>query len=59
MAWEVPRGGSAAQQTDMLAVAQRELAEKTGVVAANWQTLGAVDVGNGVANDVQSLLATH
>ncbi len=57
--WEVPRGGSHSGETDMLAVAQRELAEETGVMAQNWQALGPVDVCNGVANDVQSLfLAT-
>jgi len=58
--WEVPRGGSHSGETDMLAVAQRELAEETGVRAARWQVLGPVDVCNGVANDVQSLfLATE
>jgi 8-oxo-dGTP pyrophosphatase MutT (NUDIX family) len=57
--WEVPRGGSAPDETDMLATAQRELAEEAGVTAAHWELLGPVDVCNGVANDVQSLfLAT-
>lgn len=57
--WEVPRGGSHAGETDMLAVAQRELAEEAGVLAENWRALGPVDVCNGVADDVQSLfLAT-
>lgn len=57
--WEVPRGGSHEGETDMLAVAQRELAEETGVIAQEWRALGAVDVCNGVADDVQSLfLAT-
>lgn len=58
--WEVPRGGSHPGENDMLAVAQRELAEETGVVASKWQALGPVDVCNGVADDVQSLfLATE
>lgn len=58
--WEIPRGGSQPGETDMLAVAQRELAEEAGVIAACWQPLGAVDVCNGVADDVQSLyLATR
>ena len=58
--WEVPRGGSHPGETDMLVVAQRELAEETGVLAQTWQALGPVDVCNGVANDVQSLfLATE
>jgi 8-oxo-dGTP pyrophosphatase MutT (NUDIX family) len=57
--WEIPRGGSHPGETDMLAVAQRELKEETGVVASKWEPLGKVDICNGVANDVQSLfLAT-
>ncbi|MBV9225230.1 MAG: NUDIX hydrolase [Acidobacteriaceae bacterium] len=57
--WEIPRGGSHPGETDMLGVAQRELAEETGVIAQHWQKLGAVDICNGVANDVQTLfLAT-
>jgi 8-oxo-dGTP pyrophosphatase MutT (NUDIX family) len=59
-AWEVPRGGSAPGETDMLLTAQRELAEEAGVKAAKWELLGPVDVCNGIANDVQSLfLATE
>ena len=58
--WEIPRGGSSPHETDMLATAQRELAEEAGVKAARWELLGPVDVCNGVANDVQSLfLATE
>jgi 8-oxo-dGTP pyrophosphatase MutT (NUDIX family) len=58
--WEVPRGGSAPYETDMLLTAQRELAEEAGVKAAKWELLSAVDVCNGVSNDVQSLfLATE
>ena len=56
---EVPRGGSHPGESDMLAVAQRELAEEAGVTATHWEALGAVDVCNGVTDDVQSLyLAT-
>jgi 8-oxo-dGTP pyrophosphatase MutT (NUDIX family) len=56
---EVPRGGSHKGETDMLAVAQRELAEEVGVIATHWEALGGVDVCNGVSNDLQSLfLAT-
>ena len=56
---EVPRGGSHPGETDMLAVAQRELAEEAGVLAAHWEALSRVDVCNGVTDDVQSLfLAT-
>lgn len=58
--WEIPRGGSHAAEGDMLAVAQRELAEEAGVKAQNWKYLGAVDCCNGVVNDLQSLyLATN
>ena len=57
--WELPRGGSHPGEADMLQVAQRELVEETGVLAATWKCLGSVDNGNGVANDVQTLyLAT-
>jgi 8-oxo-dGTP pyrophosphatase MutT (NUDIX family) len=58
--WEIPRGGSAQGETDLLAVAQRELAEETGVAADTWQAIGSVDVCNGVTTDVQHLfLATE
>lgn len=53
--WEIPRGGSNTGETDMLAVAQRELREETGTLAGQWRHLGSVDMLNGVANDVQSL----
>jgi 8-oxo-dGTP pyrophosphatase MutT (NUDIX family) len=57
--WEIPRGGSRVDEKEMQTAAQRELAEEAGVLAANWQPIGAVDVGNGVLDDVQSLfLAT-
>ena len=57
--WEVPRGGSHPGEIDILEVAKRELAEEAGLRAQQWQTLGPVDVCNGVANDVQTLfLAT-
>jgi len=52
---EVPRGGSHPGETDMAAVAQRELAEEAGLIARHWQALGPVDVCNGVADDVQTL----
>jgi len=57
--WEIPRGGSGAGETDLLAVAKRELREETGVSARDWRRLGAVDVNNGVTSDVEHLfLAT-
>jgi 8-oxo-dGTP pyrophosphatase MutT (NUDIX family) len=57
--WEIPRGGSRVDEIEVQHAAARELAEEAGVVAAHWQPLGNVDVGNGVLDDVQSLyLAT-
>jgi len=57
--WEIPRGGSHPGESDMLAVAQRELAEEAGVTAQHWKYLGGVDCCNGVVDDVQSFyLAT-
>jgi 8-oxo-dGTP pyrophosphatase MutT (NUDIX family) len=53
--WEIPRGGSHTGETDMLAVAKRELAEEAGVEARTWEQLGAVDCCNGVVDDVQTL----
>lgn len=53
--WEIPRGGSMPGESDMLAVAKRELAEEAGVDAAEWVPLGTVDVGNGILDDVQHL----
>ncbi len=53
--WEIPRGGSAEGETDMLAVAKRELREEAGAEAANWRAMGTVDVCNGVTTDVQHL----
>jgi 8-oxo-dGTP pyrophosphatase MutT (NUDIX family) len=53
--WEIVRGGSSEGETDMLAVAKRELQEETGFAASAWQSLGSVDVCNGVTTDVQHL----
>jgi 8-oxo-dGTP pyrophosphatase MutT (NUDIX family) len=52
---EIPRGGSHKGETDMLAVAKRELAEEAGIIAAHWEEIGWVDVCNGVTDDVQTL----
>ncbi len=53
--WEIVRGGSSEGETDMLAVARRELREETGFDADHWESMGAVDVCNGVTTDVQHL----
>jgi len=58
--WEIPRGGSMPGETDLEAVARRELREEAGIEAHRWQRLGAVDVNNGVTSDVEHLfLATE
>ncbi len=57
--WEIVRGGSSDGETDMLAVAQRELREEIGYHAAEWSPLGAVDVCNGVTSDVQHLFVAR
>lgn len=57
--WEIPRGGSARGEADMLAVAKRELSEETGIVAEHWTRIGEFDVCNGVTTDIQHIfLAT-
>ena len=57
--WEIPRGGSLPGESDLEAVARRELKEEAGVEAERWQLLCAVDLNNGVTTDVEHLfLAT-
>jgi 8-oxo-dGTP pyrophosphatase MutT (NUDIX family) len=57
--WEIVRGGSSEGETDMLAVARRELREETGYDAEQWSPLGPVDVCNGVTTDVQHLFVAR
>lgn len=57
--WEIVRGGSSEGENDMLAVAKRELREETGFTAAKWESLGSVDVCNGVTTDVQHLFVAR
>jgi len=52
---EIPRGGSAPGETDMLQVARRELREECGYEAASWRPLSQVDVQSGVSTDVEHL----
>ena len=59
MSLEIPTGGSEASDHSMLAAAQRELREETGLWARHWRELGFVDNSNGVTNDVSHMfLAT-
>jgi 8-oxo-dGTP pyrophosphatase MutT (NUDIX family) len=53
--WEIVRGGSSEGETDMQAIAQRELREEAGFVARTWRPLAAFDVCNGVTTDVQHI----
>jgi 8-oxo-dGTP pyrophosphatase MutT (NUDIX family) len=48
---EIPTGGSEASDADLLAAAQRELAEETGLTARHWRELGFIDNSNGVTTD--------
>ena len=59
MSVEIPTGGSESSDHDMLAAAQRELREETGLTARRWRELGFVDNSNGVTTDTAHMfLAT-
>jgi 8-oxo-dGTP pyrophosphatase MutT (NUDIX family) len=59
MSVEIPTGGSESSDRSVLAAAQRELREETGLSAESWRELGSVDNSNGVTNDVAHMfLAT-
>lgn len=51
--WELPLGGAHPGETDMQAVAARELREETGVEACVWRWLGTVEACIGVTTDTQ------
>jgi 8-oxo-dGTP pyrophosphatase MutT (NUDIX family) len=57
--WEIVRGGSSEGETDMLAVAKREVREEIGYEASEWLQTGSVDVCNGVTTDVQHLFTAR
>ena len=48
--WELPMGG-APRTEDMLAAAQRELAEETGLLAADWQELMQLHTSNSITDE--------
>jgi 8-oxo-dGTP pyrophosphatase MutT (NUDIX family) len=59
MSVEIPTGGSEPSDPGMLAAAQRELREETGLTASRWRELGFVDNSNGVTTDTAHMfLAT-
>jgi 8-oxo-dGTP pyrophosphatase MutT (NUDIX family) len=59
MSVEIPTGGSESSDHGVLAAAQRELREETGLSARSWRELGFVDNSNGVTTDVAHMfLAT-
>jgi 8-oxo-dGTP pyrophosphatase MutT (NUDIX family) len=59
MSAEIPTGGSDASDEGLLAAAQRELREETGLSAGHWRELGFVDNSNGVTTDTAHMfLAT-
>jgi 8-oxo-dGTP pyrophosphatase MutT (NUDIX family) len=59
MSVEIPTGGSEDSDQGVLAAAQRELREETGLKARSWHELGFVDNSNGVTTDVAHMfLAT-
>ena len=53
--WEIPRGGSDEGETDLAAVARRELREEAGLEARCWEPFGELDVNNGVTTDTEHL----
>ena len=48
--WEIPEGGSAADE-DPLFAAQRELREETGITASNWTQLLRLHTSNSVTDE--------
>jgi 8-oxo-dGTP pyrophosphatase MutT (NUDIX family) len=59
MSVEIPTGGSESSDQGMLAAAQRELREETGLSARRWRELGFVDNSNGISTDTAHMfLAT-
>lgn len=48
--WEIPEGGGSLDLPPLVS-AQRELAEETGIIAADWTDLGALHLSNSVTNE--------
>jgi ADP-ribose pyrophosphatase len=57
--WRLPGGGIDTEDADPLAAARRELAEETGLHAAEWRSLGHINCADSLTNHVAHLfLAT-
>jgi 8-oxo-dGTP pyrophosphatase MutT (NUDIX family) len=50
LSWEIPEGGVAAGEEPLDGM-RRELREETGVVAAEWQELGRVQLSNSITDE--------
>jgi ADP-ribose pyrophosphatase len=48
--WEIPEGGCP-ESEDLLAAAQRELAEETGLRAGSWRMMGEAHLSNSVSDE--------
>lgn len=53
--WRLPGGGIDQEDRDSLAAAHRELAEETGLVAADWTLLGQVHEADSLSNHVDTV----
>jgi 8-oxo-dGTP pyrophosphatase MutT (NUDIX family) len=49
--WEIPEGGCP-EGEDILAAAQRELEEETGLSAADWELMGEAHLSNSVSDEL-------
>jgi 8-oxo-dGTP pyrophosphatase MutT (NUDIX family) len=56
--WELPKGGAPLTE-DLLAAAQRELREETGLVAKTWRQLLRVHISNSVTDEVGTLFVAQ
>lgn len=53
--WRLPGGGITTADASPLATARRELAEETGLHAANWQRFGSINCADSLTNHVVHL----
>jgi ADP-ribose pyrophosphatase len=55
----LPAGGTEPEDDDLVATAERELAEETGYEAAEFEHLTTVEPANGIANSVHHYFVAH